>query len=49
MISIVTNRNSDKRLIEKCLCVIRAMYLHTVSPIDMLYSDPNILLHILSE
>ena len=39
---------SDKRFVEACLCCLRTLFYHPEAPVDVLYSDPALISHLLA-
>lgn len=49
MLSIVTNSNADKYLVEISLCVIRSIYEHSFAPSEIIHSNSSTLVHMIGE
>ena len=43
---IVSSR--DQRFVEACLCCLRTLFCHRDAPVDVLYSDPALISHLLN-
>lgn len=49
MLTIVTNGNADKYLVEISLCVIRSIYEHSFAPSEIIHSNSTTLVHMIGE
>lgn len=49
MLSIITNGNADKHLVEISLCVVRSIYEHSFAPSEIIHSNASTLAHMISE
>lgn len=47
LLTTITNPNSDKFLVEICLCVVRSMYEHPFAPSELISSNASTLVYII--
>lgn len=49
LLTTITNPNSDKFLVEICLCVIRSMYEHPFAPSELISTNPTTLVYLIGK
>lgn len=49
LLSIVTNPNADKHLIEICLCVVRSIYEHPFAPKEIINTNATTLIYLIGK